>query len=80
MPCQNHLPVPARRAYRRRREPRLASLAASKHEFLATHRHAMQFSRVVQPQKPVIHMPARGEFAEHGRKMPARALDPASPR
>ncbi len=63
MPRQDHLPVAARRAYRRGREPRLASLASHKHEFLATHRHAMQFRCVVQGQQPAVHVPARREFA-----------------
>jgi len=79
VPRQHYLSAAPRRSDRRRREPRFASLASRKHKFLAAHGHPVQLSRVIQAEQAVVQVPARGEFAKHGRKMPARPLHPARP-
>jgi hypothetical protein len=79
MPRKDYFSSASRCPYRRRREPRFASLAPRKHEFLAAYGHAVELSRVIQADQPIVQMPARREFAEHGRKMPACPLHSARP-
>src|ERR1700742_2876321 len=69
--------VPPRRSQRRRRKTSLRARAAGEYKLPIADRHTMQLWRVVQAEKPALHLSTFGELGDHRCQVPSDSLDPA---